>query len=75
MTVAELRKTLGLSQEEFAARVGLSSKSYVSEIEAGARCSVRVALEIERLSEGQIAAASLNPDVGLVEQARGIEAA
>lgn len=72
MTILELRKSLGLSQEEFAVRVGLASKSYVSEIEGGARCSVRVALNIEKLSDGVISAASLNPDVALVEQARGI---
>jgi transcriptional regulator with XRE-family HTH domain len=78
MTIAELRKSLAPSQEAFAALLGLSSKSYVSEIEKaereGARtvCSVRVALKIEELSEGQIKAADLNPDVGLVEQARGL---
>lgn len=72
MTILELRKSLGLSQEEFAKAVGLTSKGYVSDLEkidATPRCSVKVALEIERLSEGRIAADSLNPDVGLVRGA------
>jgi DNA-binding XRE family transcriptional regulator len=71
MTIIDLRKSLSLSQEAFAVAVGLTSKSYVSELESAAepRCSVKVALEIERLSEGKISAASLNPDVGLVRQA------
>lgn len=71
MTILELRKSLGLSQEEFAKAVGLSSKGYVSDLESSAepRCSVKVALQVERLSEGQITAESLNPDIGLVRQA------
>ena len=69
-----LRDKLHMSQEEFARAVGLNSKGYVSQLENGSidRCSVKVALEIERLSEGQITADSLNPDVGLV---RGSEPA
>jgi DNA-binding transcriptional regulator YdaS (Cro superfamily) len=70
MTVAELRKDkLGLSQEAFANLLGLASKSYVCELENTGRCSVRIALEIERLSEGQIPAETLNPDVKLVRDA------
>lgn len=78
MTIAELRKALELSQEEFARKVGLASKGYVSDLENAAdpRCSVKVALEIERLSSGRISAASLNPDVGLVRNSQtGGEAA
>lgn len=72
MTITELRKDhLKLSLEAFAAELGLSSKGQVSEIERGARPSVRVALEIERLSEGAIDAATLNPDVARVRQADG----
>lgn len=73
MKVADLRKSLGFSQEEFAQAVGLSSKSYVSELENGGRCSVRVALEIERLSDRRIPAESLNPDVALVRQAGSVQ--
>jgi DNA-binding XRE family transcriptional regulator len=72
MTIQELRKSLNLSQEAFAKTVGLTSKSYVSELESAdePRCSVKVALEIERLSGGAISAASLNPDVALI---RGVD--
>ena len=68
MTIFELRKSLGLSQEAFALAVGLTSKGYVSDLESAEhpRCSVRAALEIERVSKGAIPAASLNPSVGLV---------
>jgi DNA-binding XRE family transcriptional regulator len=68
MKIADLRKELQLTQEQFAQEIGLASKSYVCELEAGAGCSVRVALEIEKLSAGRIAAETLNPDVGLVRQ-------
>lgn len=70
MTIAELREELGLSLEAFAIRVGLRSKGQISEIERGAKPSVRVALEIERLSGGRIDAASLNADVALARQGR-----
>lgn len=72
MTITDLRRKLGLSQEEFAKALGLTSKSHVSVMESTGRCSVRIALEIERLSQGEIPAATLNTDVELVEQARGI---
>jgi DNA-binding XRE family transcriptional regulator len=68
MKVSDLRKEMGLTQEQFASQIGLGSKGYVSEMESGAGCSVRVALEIERLSDGRIAAETLNPDVALVRQ-------
>jgi len=67
--IAALRKGLALSQEAFAARVGLASKGHVCNLEAGkVRPSVRVALEVEKLSEGQLCAAELNPDIALVAQ-------
>lgn len=71
MQIVELRTELGLSQTAFAKKVGLQSKSYVSELEAmeEPRCSVRVALELERLSGGRIEAASLSPAVELVRRA------
>lgn len=73
MDVLTLRQELGLSQVEFAARIGLTSKGHMSEIERGkAQPSVRVALEIEKLSEGRLPAASLNDDVALVEKFRGL---
>lgn len=76
MTIAELRTELELSQEAFAKRVGLSSKGHVSQIERGeVSCSVRAALEIEKLSNGRIDAATLNPDVARVREAPAPQAA
>jgi transcriptional regulator with XRE-family HTH domain len=74
LTFSALRKELGLTLDEMAARLELSSKGYVSDIERTNRCSVKVALAIEELSGGRIAASSLNPDIGLVEQSRGLAA-
>lgn len=69
MTIKELREKLCLTHQGFAERLGLKSKGYAYEIEKGAKPSVAIALEIEKLSEGLIDAASLNPDVALVRQA------
>lgn len=66
MDIKALRQSLGLNQSDFASRLGLSSKSHVSELENGGSCSVRVALKVEELSGGQINAASLHPDIALV---------
>lgn len=67
MKIAAFRKdVLKLSQEQFAQRLGLTSKSHVSEIERINRCSPKIALEIERMSEGQISAAEISPAVALV---------
>lgn len=63
MNIAELRAEMGVSQEEFAALIGLSSKGNVSIIERENRCGLRVALKIEQLSGGRIDAASLNEEV------------
>jgi DNA-binding XRE family transcriptional regulator len=65
MNIAELRAEMGVSQEEFAALIGLSSKGNVSIIERENRCGLRVALKIEQLSEGRVDAASLNDEVRL----------
>lgn len=64
--ILKCRKRLGLSQEAFAARLGLKSKSHVCELEGGKRPSVRVALALEMISGGELKAAKLNPDVALV---------
>lgn len=69
MKIIDLRKDLGLTLEGFAGLLGLKSKGHVSDIENGAVPSVKVALEIERLSEGRINAADLNPDVARVRDA------
>lgn len=47
------------------------SISYASQVLSGARpATVRLSLEIERLSQGSIRAADLNPDVALVDAFR-----
>lgn len=67
MTISELRKELGLTLGEFAARLSLSSKGHAHDLETGRyRPSVRVALEIEAMSGGRIPAGAINPDVALV---------
>ena len=65
MNIAELRAEMGVSQEEFAALIGLSSKGNVSIIERENRCGLRVALKIEQLSDGRVDAATLNDEVRL----------
>lgn len=67
MTISELRASRNWSLEEFARELGLSSKGHASDIEQGkAKCSVRVALELERISQGALVASELNADVALV---------
>lgn len=75
MDVKELRAEMGISLEEFAKLLGLQSKSHAHAIEDKNRCSVGMALKIEKLSEGRIPASSLNDDVGLVEAARHVDEA
>lgn len=60
------REVLGVSQETFAQLVGLTSKSRISDIERSNTCPPRIALEIERLSEGRVRAESICPAVALV---------
>lgn len=68
-SIAAFRKeVLRVSQEEFAKRLGLSSKSHISEIERKDRCAPHVALEIERLSAGAIDAASISRAVAVVRE-------
>lgn len=64
------RKRQGLTLEQAAASFGLKSKGQLSEIENGGGASVPVALSIEEVTGGEIAASSLSRDVALVEQAR-----
>lgn len=62
MDLKTYREGRGLSQEACAAELGLRSKSYICEIETGAKpASLKLALKIERWSEGQIPAATLSP--------------
>lgn len=68
MTIAELRKDLGLTLEAFAHAVGLKSKGQMLMIERGALSpSVKVALRIEELSQGRIKAAEVNSTLAMIE--------
>jgi len=70
MTIAELRIDLGLTYGGLATALGLASKGQAHGIETGrVKCSPRVALAIEKLSEGRIQAGELNDDVALVRLA------
>jgi transcriptional regulator with XRE-family HTH domain len=69
LTIRQLRDELGLSLVEFAKAAGIASKGRMSEIERGSAVPpLHVALAIERLSEGRIDAAALNPDVAAARQ-------
>lgn len=62
MDFAAYRSEQGLSLEQCAAALGLSptSKSWLSEIERGKRdASLRLAIKIERWSQGAVSAASV----------------
>jgi transcriptional regulator with XRE-family HTH domain len=63
MDLAAYRKALGLTQEECARALGITSKGYISGIESGdRRASLKLALRIERWSRGKVRADSLNPE-------------
>jgi len=66
ITIASLRKELGLTLDELAEQLGISSKGYLSQIERGViDCSLSIALRIEEFSGGRIDAASLSRDVNM----------
>lgn len=71
MDILTLRKSLNLSQEAFAAKVGLKSKGQLSMIERGQRSvGPDVAMRIEELSGGAIPAASLSRTLAAADAAR-----
>lgn len=60
MDLAEHRRARGLSQEQAAAELGLKSKGYLSSLESRRfPCPLKLALQIERWSDGEVTAASL----------------
>lgn len=60
MSLEEYRKSVGLTQAELAARLGLRSKGSIWMIESGHRpASIRVALQIQTWSNGVVPAAEL----------------
>jgi DNA-binding XRE family transcriptional regulator len=70
LTIEALRRELGLTQIEFAHKIGLANKASVSLLERGGPCSLPVALAIERLSDGRIDAGDLNDDVRAARHSR-----
>jgi len=58
MTLSDYRKSLGLTLEALAARVGIS-KSFLCEIEQGSSCSLQTALKIEQATGGAVRPADL----------------
>ena len=69
MKISEFRtQVLKISQADFAQRIGLRSKGHVCDIERENKCSPKLAIEIERLSEGLICAADISPAVRLVRE-------
>lgn len=72
-TITDLRTEMGMTQTEFAVRLGLSpgGKPTVSLWETGAReVSFDAALKIEELSSGRIDAAQLNAQVARARAAK-----
>lgn len=65
MKPAEYRKSRGLSQSQFGTELGLAegSKGYVSRLERGeTRWPLKLALRLERLSAGEVPAATICPE-------------
>ena len=57
--LAAYRRTLRLSQEQFAAELGMRSKGHISNIEKGSPAGLRLALKIEAHSRGLVPADGL----------------
>lgn len=68
MTVAEFRKHKTWTLEYLAAQLG-KTKGHLYAIEQSNRCSARLALNIEKLSEGLVDAASLNDEIAEARKA------
>jgi DNA-binding XRE family transcriptional regulator len=63
MDLVSFRRQKGLSQEDVAKAVGVRSKSYISRIETQpGSCSLRLALKIERFTDGLVQARDLCPE-------------
>lgn len=67
-TINQYREAKGITLEAFAALVG-KSKGHMSEVERTMRCTAKLALDIEAVTDGAVSAAVLNPEIA---QARGI---
>jgi transcriptional regulator with XRE-family HTH domain len=62
MDLAAYRLSLGLTQEQAAAAIGLKSKGYFSRLERGLEpVPLRLALKIQSWSGGKVTAVTLRP--------------
>jgi transcriptional regulator with XRE-family HTH domain len=62
MDLVSFRKSRELSQQQVAEQLGFSSKAYISGLESGdVICSLRMALTIERWSDGEVRALDILP--------------
>lgn len=68
MDIATYREKHGLSLEAFGALVG-KSKPHIHQIEREMRCSAKLALDIERVTSGEVDAAALNDEIALARKA------
>lgn len=68
MDIATYRDKHGLSLEAFGALVG-KSKPHIHEIERTMRCSAKLALDIERATNGAVNAAHLNDEIASARKA------
>jgi transcriptional regulator with XRE-family HTH domain len=68
MTLSEYRKEHGLSLEEFGRLVG-KSKGHIHAIEQNNRATAKLALAIERETDGQVSAAFLNSEIAEARKA------
>jgi DNA-binding XRE family transcriptional regulator len=68
MTLSEYREKHGLSLEAFAERVG-KSKGHIHAVEKENYATAKLALAIERETEGAVDAAFLNPEIAEARRA------
>jgi DNA-binding XRE family transcriptional regulator len=69
MTLTDYRAKHGLTLEQFGAQVG-KSKAQIHAIEKGNYATAKLALAIERLTNGEVDAAFLNPQVAEARRAQ-----
>lgn len=58
-----------MTLDQFAEALGVTSRGHMSVVERSGKCSLALALAIERLSEGEVDAAALNDDVAAARRA------
>ena len=68
MDIATYRATHDLSLEAFGALVG-KSKGHIHEVETSMRCTAKLALAIEEVTDGAVNAADLNPEIAQARKA------